>query len=338
MVTISRPTTMFSESPVKPEPVQEVKRPATPPQPLAETSHFSPWESPPDTLKQASDVLMEDAEPRAKVVPPVRPPSRSPSSRDGGSVVDQALDESGSELANFHISSEKRCRPAKSHRSFASARTLINNGRPLRTSRSSASVRQTYRLHDPSPVPPSPALHTGWDRVHDLERIIERLEQGLNDTTAEVLRLDSPVILEMRNSNSLDEVHLANMCQIFSQASTLLLSSLCAAIIAHGYISKVTCASEADLSAERKRKLSAESLNGGLDCIPAKARATLGIHLPDVTEVQLHERVLRRRALLVGVSLNLWVQKLIETMRGSSDEFFRKALVVIVKNVEENCC
>ena len=117
-----------------------------------------------------------------------------------------------------------------------------------------------------------------------------------------------------------------------------MLSSLCAAIVAHGYISKVTRASDTDLLMERRRKISAESTNGTLDRIPAKARATLGIHVPNVTEVQLHERGLRRRAQLVGVCLDIWIKKLLETMRGSSDEFLRKALVVLVKNGEDNHC
>ena len=180
-----------------------------------------------------------------------------------------------------------------------------------------------------------------WSRCSKLERALEAASQAVDTFPDHMLRLDSPAILALRGSESLDEMHIEALQRIFPQTASLLLSALAALLLMDSYFSSLReqCAPSGTLaqpaSKRKYGKLAARS-NECFHDIPMKARATLGMHLPNVTELQDRERALKRRAGMVAVCVRIQGQRLLEAIGGRFDEFIWKALKVLVETLESN--
>lgn len=177
-----------------------------------------------------------------------------------------------------------------------------------------------------------------WSRCKKLEGIIETVSRAMDTFPNDMLRLDSPAVLALRAPNSLDEMLIVALQRVFPQTTSLLLSALAALLIVDSYFSSF---GEAYTSLRRlpshcsKRnygELAARSNECLLD-IPVKARATLGIDLPDLQD---HERALRRRADMVAVCVRVHGQRLLQAIYGRFDEVIWRALRVLVETLERN--
>ena len=90
-----------------------------------------------------------------------------------------------------------------------------------------------------------------------------------------------------------------------------------------------------DLDTLEPRNLDMAAMsNDGLHQVPVKARKVLGIKLPEATEMQAYEQVLRNRARLVVMSVGAIGQRLMEALRGSWDEDLWRSLRVLVEVIE----
>ena len=202
-----------------------------------------------------------------------------------------------------------------------------------------------YTLKSPMRTPPqvdSPSSEaSAWSRCSKLERVLEAASQAVDTFPDHMLRLDSPAILALRGSESLDGMHIEALQRIFPQTASLLLSALAALLLLDTYFSSLReqCAPSSiwpqPASKRKYVKLGARS-NECLHDIPMKARATLGIHLPNVTELQDHERALKRRADMVAVCVRIQGRRILEAICGRFDEVIWKALKVLVEMLESN--
>jgi hypothetical protein len=199
----------------------------------------------------------------------------------------------------------------------------------------------TSPMRTPPPVLSSTSEAAAWARCRKLDSTLEAISQAMDTFPDGMLRLDSPAILVLRTPHSLDETHINALQRIFPQTASLLLSALAALLIVDSYFSSLgeTCTSFTNLPQLRSKrkdgKLAARS-NECLHDIPTKARATLGIHLPNVTSLQDHEWALRRRADMVAVCVGVCGQRLLEAICGKFDEVIWRALKVLVETLESD--
>jgi hypothetical protein len=193
-----------------------------------------------------------------------------------------------------------------------------------------------------SPPVFSPASEAAaWSRCRKLEETLEAVSQAMDTFPDGMLRLDSPAILALRTPHSLDEMHIAALQRIFPQTASLLLSALAALLIVDCYFSSLgeMCSpfrSLPDPRSERKYGKLATRSNECLQDIPIKARATLGIYLPSITDLQDHERALKRRADMVAICVGVQGQRLLEAICGRFDGVAWRALKVLVETLESN--
>jgi hypothetical protein len=200
-----------------------------------------------------------------------------------------------------------------------------------------------YSIRSPMRTPP-PVLSTkieagAWSRCGKLESILEAVSQAVDTFPDGMLRLDSDAILALRNPHSQDDILIDALQRIFPQTASLLLSALAAHLLLDSYFSNLKEMSTSFNNTscrhlKRKHgKLAARS-TGCLQDIPIKARATLGIHLPNATVLQDHERALRKRAEIVDVCVGVQGQKLLRAICGRFDEVVWRALKVVVTTLE----
>jgi hypothetical protein len=134
-------------------------------------------------------------------------------------------------------------------------------------------------------------------------------------------------------------MHINALEHIFPQTASLLLSALAAHLILGSYFSSIggMCTSFSHMPHHRSwredGRLAARS-NECLRDIPITARAALGIHLPNINDLQGYERALRRRADMVAVCVGIQGQKLLEAICGRFDEVIWRALKVLVETLE----
>lgn len=199
----------------------------------------------------------------------------------------------------------------------------------------------TSPMRTPPPVISPTSEAAPCLRCRKIEGVIEVVSQAMDAFPDNMLRLDSPSILALRSPHSLDEIHIAALQHIFPQTTSLLLSALAALLIVDSYFSDLgeICSSFDNLPDRRAKrkfgKLAARS-NECLHDIPIKARATLGIHLPSVTDLQDHEWTLKRRADMVAGCVGVQGQRVLEAICGRFDEVTWRALKVLVETLERN--
>lgn len=199
------------------------------------------------------------------------------------------------------------------------------------------SDRAKLPFHCPPPVLPPDTDQATWDRCRELELILNELNDGVIGCPYTALRLDNPLVMQLRNARFQDDDYLLALRNIFPGAADLLLSALCATLIVALHLASEACASLASAPSVQANftKETLDKNNNNLNSIPAKARATLGIHLPNATPAQLKERVLRRKAEMVRERLGENVERLIEVICGRCDGVIKRAVSVVVEVAEK---
>ena len=203
----------------------------------------------------------------------------------------------------------------------------------------------SYNITSPMRKAPLVRLPTGeaeaWSRCRNLEGTLDAVSRAIESFPDCILRLDSPAILALRTPHSLDATHIDALQRIFPQTASLLLSALAAYLIVDSYFSKlrgvdILCSNLTYAPSKPKYPKLAATSNECLHDIPTKARATLGIHLPNVTDLQAHERALRRRADRVAACVGIQGHKLLEALCGRFEEVIWTTLKVLVETLERN--
>jgi hypothetical protein len=194
-------------------------------------------------------------------------------------------------------------------------------------------------MRTPPPVLPTKIEAGAWSRCGKLESILEAASQAVDTFPDGMLRLDSDAILALRNPHSQDDILIDALQRIFPQTPSLLLSALAALLLLDSYFSNLKEISTSFNNTpyrhpKRKHGGSVARSIGCLQDIPIKARATLGIHLPNGTVLQDHERALRRRAETVDVCVGVQGQKVLRAICGRFDEVVWRALKVVVTTIE----
>ena len=170
-----------------------------------------------------------------------------------------------------------------------------------------------------------------WAECEDLARILDDLERSVNDYPSGLLQLDSPVILQVRHPQSLDELHMSCLSQIFPAVNAQHLSALAATLIVQSYLTRLSLVAEQSTSTARLAASSNESLNN----ITTKAITTLGIRLANVTAVHERAQALRKRADAVEAALHVSVRKVMVMVCGRFDELLWRTLMCLVETVEQ---
>jgi hypothetical protein len=200
-----------------------------------------------------------------------------------------------------------------------------------------------YTIRNPIRTP-TPVLSTTFEAgarsgCEKLESILEAASRAVDTFPEGMLRLDSDVMLALRNPHSQDDILIDALQRIFPQTASLLLSALAALLLLDSYFSNLKEMSTSfnnTPSRHPRRKfdrLAARSI-GCLRDIPIKERATLGIHSPNVTVLPDRERAWRTTAEIVNVCVRVQGQKLLEAICGRFDEVVWRALKVVVTTVE----
>ncbi|KKY24815.1 hypothetical protein UCRPC4_g02345 [Phaeomoniella chlamydospora] len=237
LVTISRPSSMWTIPPgdVVPE---EPPRPQTPQSACREVSAFSPWDSPKrDSVTTSRTITGVGHSPTTQT--PGTSPRRESMSRIPlpSSIAPLRFTHIRRSSSRYSPSSQVSTpSPKESEFSLASSHTTATSILP------SANLIQSishYKVEEQQPVISS---HSSTferdlcDENNDLEWLLSHLSNEIDAYPTSILHLDSPLILQMRPANSLDEILISVLRKIFPQTAPLFLSALAAAIIAHCYI------------------------------------------------------------------------------------------------------
>jgi hypothetical protein len=310
VVNISHPISLSTTSTATPQGLPSADRPNTPARPCQEISVFSP-----DTpVKHGRKALRWSA---TSLRPAPLTPQRSHQEKDSAPQVSSPVyDHSIRDCPELWLT--------ESQDTFPIEVPPYSTRSPMRT---------------PPPVLSTKIEAGVWSRCRELESILEAASQAVDTFPDGMLRLDSDAILALRNPHSQDDILINALQQIFPQTASLLLSALAALLLLDSYFSNLK---EMNTSfnntpcrhPNRKHgKLVARS-TGCLQDIPIKARATLGIHLPNATVLQDHERALRKRAEIVDVCVGVQGQKILRAICGRFDEVVWRALKVVVTTLE----
>jgi hypothetical protein len=162
--------------------------------------------------------------------------------------------------------------------------------------------------------------------------MLNAVTRAIDCFPADMLQLDSPAVLELRNPQVSDQTYIDVFQQIFPAAASVVISALTAWIVVDLYFSRLK---DQPVPIERYWAQAAAS-NENLHRIPDKAREMLGIGLPDAASIQLNEYALRRRASAIQASVGVIGQRLVEALRGSWDEDIWRSLRVLVEVIERS--
>jgi hypothetical protein len=179
----------------------------------------------------------------------------------------------------------------------------------------------------------SPNDKETWAKCETLTNNLDDLEQAIDDYPSCLLQLNSPIILQIRDPQSLDELHIDRLRKIFPTARTRQLSALAATLIAQSYLTTIAPLPDA-IPISKYSRLAAAS-NESLNNIPTKAMTALGIRLANVTSAQERERALRKRAKVVEAALHVIVQKIMVLVCGRYDEVLWRSLKCLIETVEQ---
>ena len=309
IVNISRPTSLTATSASMLQGLRSANRPNTPARLCQEISVFSP-----DTpVKHSRKALRWSA---TSLRPAPLTPRRSRQEKD-------LTSRASSPVCCHRIGDCLEAWPTKLQDTFPTEVSPYSIGSPIRT---------------PPPVLSTKMEAGAWSRCGKLESILEAASKAVDTFPDGMLRLDSDAILALRNPHSRDDILIDALQRIFPQTASLLLSALAALLLLDSYFSNLKEMSTSFNNTpcrhpKRKNGGLAASSSGCLYDIPTKARATLGIHLPNVTVLQDHERALRR-ADMVDVCVGVQGQKILEAICGRFDEVVWRALKVVVTTLE----
>ena len=314
-------------------------RPCTPIQESREVSAFSPYNTPGNHSLRARDSGLS---PTRRGGRPLRTSVRSDSLP---SVLDSPTPAPGSRQpqANQSVAFPTR---KSSVEHFNISRTASRWSLATSTRRSSTFSSDTSlslaHLHTAPPVNEvkSPEC-TAQYRARTLEENLDAISTAIDAFPSGLLRLDSPVIINIRTPHSLDESHIAALQRVLPETAIPLLSSLSALLIADSYLSKITNDANTNTSLKPScpglvdRRCRTLGDMSQLSDTPPKAKALLGIRLPDLTPMQVQQRTLVRNAYFIRIGVGVMGRKMMETICGRCDEFLWRTLRVLVEVVEE---
>ncbi|KAJ9608037.1 hypothetical protein H2200_007025 [Cladophialophora chaetospira] len=300
------------------QPCERHPPPSTPKQAPEEVSAFSPYETPYDEPPRIDSVFtdgMRAANEINSCAPsPLALPKRSRSSRS------DSIFSAWQRFYSLADPFEGSPRRSRSDRSFR-----VTEKRWAMRASPDIDV-QAFREASPT------TRSATWSRCRKLERVLHTVSRAIDDFPDDMLRLDSPAIVELRNPQISAQMYIETLQQIFPDAPSPLLSAMTAWIIVDLYFSRFKAQ---PLSVERYTEQAAAS-NDSLYRIPDKAREMLGIGIPDVASMRLNEYALRRVATTVQVSIGGIGQRLVEVLRGSWDEDIWRSLRVLVDVIESS--
>jgi hypothetical protein len=312
LVQIQRP---HSRSPRR-SPAEDSRPPGTPEQAPLEVSAFSPYDTPCNDAAHAKQLVLSP--PKEDTQGPVQPQQSTTPERSRSIHFDSV----STALQQYH------------HRLSSCVETpprRIRSNRSMRTIEKRWAIRGSeIVLHNLQAMSPKTRSAT-WSRCKKLDRALNAVSRAINDFPADMLQLDSPAVLDLRNPSIPDRTYLDALQRIFPMAPAVLASALAAWIIIDVHFAKLrdqAVSMETYLAAQKR--LSDE----GLDRIPDKAREMLGIGLPDAAMMKTTEAELRQRAMAVEASINVVGQRLVEALRGSRDEDIWRSLRVLVEVIE----
>lgn len=170
-----------------------------------------------------------------------------------------------------------------------------------------------------------------WAKCEDIARILDDLERSVSEYPAGLLQLDSPVVLQIRHPQSLDELHMSCLGKIFPASKAQHLSALAATLIAQSYLTRLSPVAEQSASIASLAATSDELPNN----ITTQAITRLGIHLADVTSVHERAQALRKRAAVAQAALHVTVRKVMIMVCGRFDELLWRTLMCLVETVEQ---
>ncbi|OCT55124.1 hypothetical protein CLCR_00010 [Cladophialophora carrionii] len=314
LVHIHRPP---SNSGTEPS-VESLQIPSTPKQAPVEVSAFSPYDTPSELPPRVGSTISgamyaATRNPTTSFLPqPLTLPRRSRSSRSD--FVFSAW-QRFHDLADPFETSPRRTRSDRSFRATEKRWAI----------RGTADI-DMHALREPSPT----ARSATWSRCRKLERTLNAITRAIDQFPHDMLQLDSPAVLELRNPQISDQTYIKALQRVFPAAAAVLISALTAWIIVDLYFSRL----KAQPVPMQRYLAQAAAPQESLHRIPNKAREMLGIDLPDAASIHLNEYALRRRALAIQASVGVVGQRLVEALRGSWDEDIWRSLRVLVEVIE----
>lgn len=167
----------------------------------------------------------------------------------------------------------------------------------------------------------------GWT-LDDHEWTLSELDHSVKDFPRHMLRLTSPVILFLRQSDEKD--FLRPFRTIFPDVAENLLDCLGAALIARNYLLSLSKIHR------RKPSVSTRSENYVVDGVPTKAYSTLGIQLPSGSPGRMKDRVLGSRSTDLRREVERIIDNLLFAICGRSDDNLKSAVEVLAQVLETN--
>ncbi|KAF7508900.1 hypothetical protein GJ744_008609 [Endocarpon pusillum] len=310
-IWVPRPSLMKSRSTDRSSPGECPHVPGTPERKHSEISAFSPWDSP--TERQSSaQYCGESSSSLAKITSygnlncPFQQstPSRSPVLPPRKSSLSAAL-----RMSPISVS------PSSSTSTLASVKNPSES-----LSRSAGGAQQVVH----------PECEA-WAKCEDIARILDDLERSVNEYPSGLLQLDSPVVLQIRHPQSLDELHMSCLSRIFPAVHGQHLSALAATLVVQSYLTRLSSVAEQSTSIASLAATSKQLPNN----ITMKIDTTLGIHLADVTSVHERAQALRKRASLVKAALHVTTRKVMIMVCGRFDELLWRTLMCLIETVEQ---
>jgi hypothetical protein len=181
--------------------------------------------------------------------------------------------------------------------------------------------------------------HEAWRKCENLARILDELEQFIDDYPCGLLQLDSPVVLQIRDSHSLDELHLNRLGKIFPNTNQIHLSALAAILIAQSYLANLRPIHKQVPEPRQRPPISKHCQSAATSNVcpnqtSSKAMTTVGIRLENVTSTRDRAKALEERARGVEGALHAVVQKIMIVVCGKFDELVWRTLMCLVETVE----
>lgn len=161
-------------------------------------------------------------------------------------------------------------------------------------------------------------LEKWWDH----EWTIDQLEQSVKDFPESKLKLTSPVIMFLRES---DEKSLTRQFKkVFPDAAEYQLDCLCASLIARNYIF--------ELCSNNRRN---SGLSHRLNVASEKNCPNLGIRFAQALPSQIKDQVLGSRSTELCKDLDAMVNDMLFAVTGKADETVKSAITVLAQVLEK---
>jgi hypothetical protein len=298
--------------------MSSIRMPRTPDRKPSEVSAFSPWDSPSDFRanehgKRDGEGPLKKAAIRAHLgfVGTSHTPSRESyvSSRTASSQT---------------ITNRSSVSTATMPSNETSARRHSQTNRPHRILDASFHARQDGKM--------------AWRGCEKTARILKGLEIEIEGYPSCTLQLNSPVILLMRNRQSLDELHIERLGRIFTNVDSRSLSTLAALLLAQSYLSRLLLAPQRERTPLHESSRLVTSPSSSLTSLVSRTATTPVTKLDGVVATTEWHQALHQRVRQIEVALTVMVQKVMVVVCGRYDELVWRTLTCLVETVENYEC